>query len=76
MWLWRCRHEWPRALRRLGAARRGQGDARQGGTGAGVALRERPRPRRRPHPSVFAPQVQLSEEELKGLIEEAQDRLG
>lgn len=50
-WRWRCRHELPRALRRLGAARRGQGDARQGGAGAGTALRDpRPPP---PRPSSF-----------------------
>lgn len=39
-------------------------------------LRDPARLSRRLHPSVSAPQVQLSEEELKGLIEEAQDRLG
>lgn len=48
--VWRCRHELPRALRRLGAARRGQGDARQGEAGAGTALRNP-----RPHPPPPSP---------------------
>lgn len=71
------RHELPGDVRRLGAPRRCQGDAGQGG--GGVGLRDPLRILGFPPPFLTAlcvrPQVQLSREELRRLVGEARGRL-